>query len=66
MTKKIGIVIGESIREVEEVDVEGRQIAWGCYLRVRVIIDLHKPLKRCSRIAIPGGSNVLAIFKYEK
>ena len=66
MTEKIGIVHGESIGEIEEIDVEGGQIAWGRYLRVRVIIDISKPLKRGSKIVVPRGGNELVIFKYEK
>ena len=66
MTKKIGTVLGASIGDVEEVDVEGGQIAWGRYLRVRVMIDIRKPLKRGSNVAIPESGNELILFKYEK
>ena len=35
MIEKIGVVLEELIREVEEVDLEGDQMAWGRYLGVR-------------------------------
>ena len=66
MTKNIGIILGETIGEVEEVDTDGGQMAWGRYLRVRVIINIKKPLKRGSKVTILGGDNVIAVFKYEK
>ena len=36
MTKKIGLMLGESIGDVEEVDTDGEKLAWEKYLRVRV------------------------------
>ena len=35
----------ESIGEVVEIDVEGEQMAWAQYLKVRVVVDITKPLK---------------------
>ena len=66
MTEKIGIILGETIGEVEEVDVEEGQMVWGRYLRVRVVINIKKPLKKGSKITIPGGDTVIAVIKYEK
>ena len=66
MTKKIGVVLGETIGDVEEIDAERGQMALGRYLRVRVSINISKPLKRGSRIALSGGESILAIFKYER
>ena len=66
MTEKIGTILGETIGDVEEIDVEGGQMAFGRYLRVRVLINISKPLKRGSRITAMGGENILAIFKYER
>ena len=64
MIEKIGAVLGESIGDMEEIDAEGRQMAFGRYLRVRVVVNISKPLKRGSRIALTGGESILAIFKY--
>ena len=66
MTRKIGIVLGESIGDVKEIDIEGEQMAWGRYLRVRVVKDITKPLKRGSKLAVVGQGSVIAVFKYER
>ena len=54
MTEKIGVILGESIGDIEEVDVEGDQMTWGSYLRVRVSINTCKPLKRGSKVIVEG------------
>ncbi|XWS39417.1 hypothetical protein CRYUN_Cryun18bG0052800 [Craigia yunnanensis] len=66
MSGKIGTILGESIGDVEEINADEEQMAWGRYLRVRVAINISKPLKRGSTIAVEGKGNTLAIFKYEK
>ena len=38
----------------------------GKWLRVRVNINVHKPLKRGKLISVEGGKKVLAWFKYER
>ena len=42
------------------------EMAFGRYLRVRVLINISKPLKRGSKITAICGENILAIFKYER
>lgn len=44
MTKQIGDSIGGSIGIVEEVDVPGSGVSWGSYLKVRLSIDVTKPI----------------------
>lgn len=46
MSVKVGRLIGESIGEVEEVDAEEDRRASGEYLRIRVKVDISKPLMR--------------------
>jgi len=46
MNSDIRYRIGESIGKVEEVDVTGDGVGWGRFLRIRVHIDLTKPLDR--------------------
>ncbi|XVF84584.1 hypothetical protein PTKIN_Ptkin17bG0048800 [Pterospermum kingtungense] len=57
MNEKFGIVIGETIGEIMEVETDGKQQVWGRWLRIRVNIDVSKPLKRGSKIARPGVVN---------
>ena len=66
MNEKIGIVIGESAGEVQEVDTSEDQLAWRKWLRVRVNINVHKPLKRGKLISLEDRQKVLAWFKYER
>ena len=51
--------------EIEDVDVAGNGAGWGCCLRMHVIIDLSKPLKRGRAIHL-GGKSHWVNFKYEK
>jgi hypothetical protein len=44
MTKQIGDSIGGSIGIVEEVDVPRSGVSWGSYLKVRLSIDVTKPI----------------------
>lgn len=55
-------MIGESIGDVEEVDTS----EWGRWLRIRVAVDLAKPLMRGRRLSLPGGDKILALFRYER
>jgi hypothetical protein len=45
MTKGIVVKIGESMWQLEEVDLAGDGVGWGRCLRIRVKIDLAKPLE---------------------
>lgn len=65
MNKTVGIKIGESMGVVEDVDVAGDGAGWGRCLRIRVIINLHKPLERGRALQL-GGKSYWVVFKYEK
>jgi hypothetical protein len=64
MTKAIGTKIGESLGTLEEVDVEGEGVEWSSVLRIRVIIDLQKPLERGRALTIAGKAYWVS-FQYE-
>ncbi|XVF77314.1 hypothetical protein PTKIN_Ptkin14bG0033000 [Pterospermum kingtungense] len=59
MTEKVGIVLDESIGEVEEVDI-------GKYLRVRVLMNITKPLVHGKMMNMGNVGRRLAKFKYER
>lgn len=65
MTKSVGTKIGASMGAVEEVEVEEDGIGWGRYLRIRVHVDLTKPLE-WGRTLQRGGRPIWVNFKYEK
>jgi hypothetical protein len=46
MTKGVGMKIGASLGDVEDVDVAGDGSGWGRCLRLRVVINLFNPLER--------------------
>jgi hypothetical protein len=64
MTKAVGTKIGESMGEVEDVDVGKDGVGWGRFLRIRVKIDLTQPLER-GRALLMGGKSIWVNFKYE-
>lgn len=65
MPKSVGSKIGESIGELEEVDVADGCAGWGRYLRIRVNIDLRKPLERDRTLHL-GDKVTWVNFQYEK
>jgi hypothetical protein len=56
MSKEMGKRIGASVGTVEEVDVDEDGVGWGEYLRVRITLDLSKPLSRGCFIKIRDKS----------
>lgn len=65
MSKEAGMQIGSSIGTVEEVDTDEVSVKRGEFLRVRVKIDMQKPLSR-GRILKIQGQSVFVVFQYER
>jgi hypothetical protein len=64
MTKSIGSKIGHSLGVLETVDIAGEGVEWGSVMRIRVIIDIKKPLERGRNLTIAGKAHWVK-FKYE-
>jgi hypothetical protein len=64
MSRAVGTKIGETLGVLEEVDAAADGVGWGRFLRIRVRIDITKPLER-GRELIIGGKAVWVSFKYE-
>jgi hypothetical protein len=64
MNSAVGYQIGSSVGQVEEVDLV-EDVAWGEFLRVRILLDLSKPLSRGRMLKIKSNS-VWVAFQYEK
>lgn len=64
MGKEVGKKIGASVRVVEEVDTDADVVGWGKFLRVKILIDLSKPLSRGRMLKLQGESTWIA-FQYE-
>jgi hypothetical protein len=61
----IGMQIGSSLGWVEEVDVNDENVGWGEYMRVRIVLDLAKPLARGRKIQLKNKS-IWVACNYEK
>ncbi|XP_042972731.1 uncharacterized protein LOC122304523 [Carya illinoinensis] len=65
MTEEVGIQFVESIGHVIRVDAEVDARAWGHCLRVRVAVDLHKPLLKGKWMLFEDQEHWIS-FKYER
>jgi hypothetical protein len=65
MGKEVVLKIGASVGKVEDVDIIDDEVGWGEYLRVKILLDLSKPLARGRQLHLLGKS-VWILFKYEK
>ena len=64
-TREAGLCIGGSLGKVKKVDVRDKGFSLGCYLRIKVTLDISQPLSR-RRIVQSGGSDSRWVeFKYE-
>ncbi len=66
MTKEIGELIGKAMGGHIETEVTEDGVGWGKYLRVKIRIDISKPLLRKKRIAFVGIDPLWVSFKYEQ
>ena len=67
MTKEIGRFLGSIIGEVVDVDGGDSRSYLVKFLRVRVILGIDKPLRRCLRVDILGdGVETVMLLKYER
>lgn len=49
-----GELIGNTVGRVLDVDVDNDDMGWGSFLRVKVNLDLFKPLVRGKKISMMG------------
>ena len=43
---EVGMQVGSTVREAEDINVPDDGVGWGEFLRVKICIDLSKPLAR--------------------
>lgn len=65
MSKEVGHNTGASLGPVEVVEANGAGLGWRKYLRIRVNLDLSKPLER-GRVLKFRGKTCWVSFRYEK
>ena len=66
MNKDVGGRVANEIGELITVDVSQNGLAWGPFLRIRVNIDITKPLTRAKMMRIEGLDVGWIYFQYER
>lgn len=66
MSMTIGKQIGDFIGKFVEYDDNNNSTLWRNYMRIKVSVDVRKPLKRFKKIRKAGGDWSVVNFKYEK
>ncbi|TXG69845.1 hypothetical protein EZV62_004780 [Acer yangbiense] len=67
MTKRIWSLLGSIIGEVMDIDKGASGDCDGKYLKVRVVIDVGKPLQRCLRVdVLRDGVKSMMLLRYER
>ncbi|XP_040950366.1 uncharacterized protein [Gossypium hirsutum] len=66
MADAVAHQLGNFIGEFIEYDFAAVQLGYKRIMRVRVKVDVRKPLKRKKRIALKNGESVYVRFEYEK
>ncbi|KAK4434325.1 hypothetical protein Salat_0595300 [Sesamum alatum] len=66
MTKEVAIWIGNKIGRFVDVDLDANGYVWGASIRIRVAIDITKPLRRALKIRTVLGDEQLVTFTYER
>ncbi|CAI9764252.1 unnamed protein product [Fraxinus pennsylvanica] len=64
--KKLGYSVGSSFVRVEDVEVDDSGCTWREYMRIRVVVDVTRPLLRGKKICIGGEGTVWTRFTYER
>ncbi|KAK9265652.1 hypothetical protein L1049_027327 [Liquidambar formosana] len=65
MNEDVGKLIGNKFGEYIDMEHSGKGMCWGQYLRIRVRLNVSKPLKRGSMLKL-GGKMMWVSFKYER
>lgn len=65
MNRSYGAFMGEILGDVKDADVEEDGVGWGPFLRVRVSIDIFKPLLRGNLITLDNSLHWIP-FKNER
>ena len=65
MSREVGRKIGSLVGIVEKVDTDEDGIGWGEFLRVKIRVDLTKPLARGRKMQVDGESIWIA-FQYKR
>ncbi|TXG47986.1 hypothetical protein EZV62_027280 [Acer yangbiense] len=66
MTKEMGEFIGQLIGNLKDIDVGSTGEYFGKYMRLKMEVDVSKPLKRFLRLELEKGKESILLLRYEK
>lgn len=66
MSEAVGKQLGDFFGEFLEYDQKNNTSIWRECMRIRVLIDVRKPLKRKKKILRKNGQEVIVMCKYER
>ncbi|PPD89486.1 hypothetical protein GOBAR_DD13579 [Gossypium barbadense] len=66
MDRQVAIDVGKAIGEVVAIDWRDRDQGWTDHIRIRVRIDVLKPLRRVVHFVGSKGSKTICTIKYER
>ncbi|KAL0432446.1 UNVERIFIED_CONTAM: hypothetical protein Slati_2578900 [Sesamum latifolium] len=66
MTRDVAAFIGNKLGKFKEVDLDSNGEVWGSSVRIRVSIDITKPLKCALKLRTVLGDEQLVTFTYER
>ncbi|KAL0445841.1 UNVERIFIED_CONTAM: hypothetical protein Slati_1712000 [Sesamum latifolium] len=66
MTKDMAILLGNQLGRFKDVDMDNSMGLWGASMRIRVSLDITKPLRRVLKLKTTMGDELLVTFTYEK
>ncbi|KAL0320307.1 UNVERIFIED_CONTAM: hypothetical protein Sradi_5292200 [Sesamum radiatum] len=66
MNRGVATLVGNRIGVFRELDADDSGYSWGAYLRLRVGLNVNKPLKRAMEVRSMLGEELLVRFTYER
>ncbi|KAK5802896.1 hypothetical protein PVK06_030525 [Gossypium arboreum] len=66
MDRQMAVDVGNALGELVAIDWKDRFGGWTEFIRIKVTIDILKPLRRVVRIADKDGGEKIGVIKYER
>ncbi|PPR91253.1 hypothetical protein GOBAR_AA29434 [Gossypium barbadense] len=66
MDRQLAVEVGNAIGELVAIDWKDRNGAWTEFMRLKVKINISKPLRRIVKLASRYGGETIGVIKYER
>ncbi|KAK4413609.1 hypothetical protein Salat_2773600 [Sesamum alatum] len=66
MHKDMAVFLGNQLGKFKDVDLDGPDRYWGSSLRIRVSLDITKPLRRVLKLRTSMGDELLLSLSYKR